>query len=237
MTEKNGGKDLVTRETIRTWKSSELQAEEFLRIKSNSSPVFQIQLQGLVERERVEDDGSVLFCAKPRIRVFARGGLYGEQAGRSVTVNQIEDLRFRRSVFAWTSRSKAVVKTGLSVSDLRAARRVSVLQRLETDDEQIVKVRPLLGETELTLYQIAEHTGFTHVEYLSVMFKRETGMTLGNCKIVGFERFPFLLAVDPRQPVVTTVLGMTEQSINPCSFPRVTFLRFAHIHHVSVEFE
>ncbi|MEO6569482.1 MAG: DNA-binding transcriptional regulator [Opitutaceae bacterium] len=39
------------------------------------------------------------------------------------------------------------------------------------------RVRQLLAETKLSLYQIAERTGFEHVEYLSVVFKRETGQT------------------------------------------------------------
>jgi LacI family transcriptional regulator len=39
------------------------------------------------------------------------------------------------------------------------------------------RVRQLLTETDLPLYVIAERAGFEHVEYLSVVFKRETGMT------------------------------------------------------------
>jgi LacI family transcriptional regulator len=47
--------------------------------------------------------------------------------------------------------------------------------------DEIVKVRirrvkELLCETDLPLYVIAEKTGFEHVEYLSVAFKREEGM-------------------------------------------------------------
>ena len=42
---------------------------------------------------------------------------------------------------------------------------------------RLARVKQLLGETELALYQIAERTGFEHVEYLSVVFKRETGVT------------------------------------------------------------
>ena len=34
-----------------------------------------------------------------------------------------------------------------------------------------------LSETDLPLYLIAERTGFEHVEYLSVVFKREEGRT------------------------------------------------------------
>lgn len=42
---------------------------------------------------------------------------------------------------------------------------------------RLERVRQLLAETDLALYQIAERTGFEHVEYLSVVFKRETGRT------------------------------------------------------------
>ena len=42
---------------------------------------------------------------------------------------------------------------------------------------RLARVKQLLGETELALDQIAERTGFEHVEYLSVLFKRETGKT------------------------------------------------------------
>ena len=79
---------------------------------------------------------------------------------------------------------------GINVSDvLRAvplSRRV-LEQRFQrwlgcTPREEILHVRlgrvkQLLGETELPLYLVAERTGFEHVEYLSVVFKRETGQT------------------------------------------------------------
>ena len=42
---------------------------------------------------------------------------------------------------------------------------------------RLARVKQLLGETELALYQIAERAGFEHVEYLSVVFKREMGVT------------------------------------------------------------
>ncbi len=79
---------------------------------------------------------------------------------------------------------------GINVSDvLRAAplsRRVleQRFQRLlgRTPREEILhvrltRVRQLLSDTDLPLYLIAERTGFEHVEYLSVVFKRETGKT------------------------------------------------------------
>lgn len=41
---------------------------------------------------------------------------------------------------------------------------------------QLNRVKQLLVETDLPLAEIAERTGFAHVEYLSVVFKRETGL-------------------------------------------------------------
>lgn len=50
-----------------------------------------------------------------------------------------------------------------------------------TPHEEIIRiklnrVKQLLTETSLTLEQIAERSGFSHVEYLTVAFKREVGM-------------------------------------------------------------
>ena len=40
---------------------------------------------------------------------------------------------------------------------------------------QLNRVKELLTGTELSVAQIAERAGFRHTEYLSVVFKRETG--------------------------------------------------------------
>jgi LacI family transcriptional regulator len=40
---------------------------------------------------------------------------------------------------------------------------------------QLNRVKRLLGETDLSLAEIAERSGFEHVEYLSVVFKKEFG--------------------------------------------------------------
>ena len=40
---------------------------------------------------------------------------------------------------------------------------------------QLNRVKTLLGETDLSLSEIAERSGFEHVEYLSVVFKKEIG--------------------------------------------------------------
>lgn len=42
---------------------------------------------------------------------------------------------------------------------------------------RLERVKRLLSETDLPLAAIADRTGFRHVEYLSVAFKRQTGMT------------------------------------------------------------
>lgn len=47
--------------------------------------------------------------------------------------------------------------------------------REEITRVQIHRVKRLLTETELPLAEIAGRTGFRHVEYLTVVFKRETG--------------------------------------------------------------
>ncbi|QXD24562.1 helix-turn-helix transcriptional regulator [Opitutia bacterium ISCC 51] len=43
---------------------------------------------------------------------------------------------------------------------------------------QIQKVKQLLLETNYTLAHIASLTGFEHPEYMSVVFKKNNGMTL-----------------------------------------------------------
>jgi LacI family transcriptional regulator len=47
---------------------------------------------------------------------------------------------------------------------------------------QVARIRQLLIETDFPLKKIAELTGFEHVEYMCVLFKRLTGMTPGSCR-------------------------------------------------------
>src|SRR5260221_13128001 len=47
---------------------------------------------------------------------------------------------------------------------------------------QIERIKQLLVETDFTLEHIAELSGFEHPEYMSVLFKRETGQTPGKCR-------------------------------------------------------
>lgn len=48
---------------------------------------------------------------------------------------------------------------------------------------RIERVRELLTETQMSLTQIANATGFHHQEYLGVVFKSETGMTPGEYRL------------------------------------------------------
>ncbi len=110
----------------------------------------------------------------------------GVAARQSTDVLAVDDREIARAV--QFIREHAC--EGINVSDVLGAvplsRRVleQRFQRLlgRTPREEILhvrlgRVRQLLAETDLALYQIAERTGFEHVEYLSVVFKRETGKT------------------------------------------------------------
>ena len=53
---------------------------------------------------------------------------------------------------------------------------------------QLNRTKELLATTDLTLPQIAQLTGFSHSEYLSVVFKRESGETPGQYRRRSQER-------------------------------------------------
>jgi LacI family transcriptional regulator len=63
------------------------------------------------------------------------------------------------------------------VLEQRFQRHLGRTPREEILHVRLNRVKQLLGETDLPLYLIAERTGFEHVEYLSVVFKRETAKT------------------------------------------------------------
>jgi LacI family transcriptional regulator len=63
------------------------------------------------------------------------------------------------------------------VLEQRFQRMLGLTPREEILQVRLARVKQLLGETDLPLYLIAERTGFEHVEYLSVVFKREMALT------------------------------------------------------------
>jgi len=110
----------------------------------------------------------------------------GVAARQSTDVLAIAD----RAVVQAVQFIRAHASEGIKVDDILKAVRITrrVLERRfqrllgRTPHEEILhvklaRVRQLLAETDLPLYQIAERTGFQHVEYLSVSFKRELGVT------------------------------------------------------------
>jgi len=48
---------------------------------------------------------------------------------------------------------------------------------------QLRKIRQLLLETDFPLKRIAELTGFEHMEYMCVLFKRVTGVSPGTYRV------------------------------------------------------
>jgi LacI family transcriptional regulator len=70
-----------------------------------------------------------------------------------------------------------VVRLSRRVFEQRFQRLLGRTPREEILDVRLRRVKQLLGETDLPLYVVAERAGFEHVEYLSVVFKRETGRT------------------------------------------------------------
>ena len=110
----------------------------------------------------------------------------GVAARQSTDVLAIDDREIVRAV----QFIRAHACEGINVADVLKAVRVSrrVLEQRfrrllgRSPHEEILqlkltRVQQLLSETDWPLYVIAERTGFDHVEYLSVAFKREMGMT------------------------------------------------------------
>ena len=78
------------------------------------------------------------------------------------------------------------IKVQAVVDELAMSRRVlehrfrRLLGRTPHDEilrVQIEQVSQLLAETDLPLATIADRTGFKHAEYMSVAFKRQTGLS------------------------------------------------------------
>jgi LacI family transcriptional regulator len=86
-----------------------------------------------------------------------------ENASQGITVEQV-----LKHAFASRSQLEKKFRQFLGRSPQAEIRRV-----------QVAKIKQLLLETDYPLKTIAELTGFEHVEYLSVVFKRLTGESPG----------------------------------------------------------
>jgi LacI family transcriptional regulator len=105
---------------------------------------------------------------------------------QSTDVLAVDDRAVARAVQYIRDHACEGIKVGDVLRSVPLSRRVleQRFQRLlgHTPREEILHVRlnrvkQLLAETDLPLYLVAERTGFEHAEYLSVLFKRETGKT------------------------------------------------------------
>ncbi len=85
------------------------------------------------------------------------------KAGQGITVNDV--LRY-----AFTSRSQL---------EKKFRRHLGRSPQAEIRRLQVARIRQLLFETDFPLKKIAEMTGFEHVEYMCVVFKRLTGDSPG----------------------------------------------------------
>ena len=79
---------------------------------------------------------------------------------------------------------------------------------------QLARVQELLLETELSLEEIAERAGFSHVEYLSVAFKRELGMPPSKFRAENRPRSS-TGAVKPLKPEPITIAGAQNGKMHP----------------------
>lgn len=119
----------------------------------------------------------------PTAHLIAPLGLAPRQ---STDVLAIDDRQIARAVQFIREHACTAINVGDVLRAVPLSRRVleQRFQRLlgRTPREEILHVRlnrvkELLTETKLSLDEIAERVGFEHVEYLSVVFKRETGLT------------------------------------------------------------
>jgi LacI family transcriptional regulator len=89
-------------------------------------------------------------------------------------------LRFIRTNFMTGIHVADVVKQIPLSRRVFESRFVKLLGRTPHDEItrlRIERVKELLSETELSLQAIAARVGFRHEEYLSAVFKKQTGMT------------------------------------------------------------
>lgn len=142
------------------------------------------------DAERIGFEAAVLLerlmagKAAPRqpLRVPPRGVV----TRQSSDVYAVEDTLVSRAVRFIREHACGGIKVEDVLREARCSR--SVLERrfrqhlgrspqAELRAVQLRRVRQLLTETDWTLPRIAEAAGFAHPEYLSVVFKRETGQT------------------------------------------------------------
>ena len=110
----------------------------------------------------------------------------GIETRQSTDTLAIEDAEIAEALRFIRRHASSGINVGDVLKEVPLSRRVleSRFRKLlgRTPHEEIVRqrigrVQQLLSETELSLREIADRTGFEHAEYLSVAFKQATGQT------------------------------------------------------------
>lgn len=110
----------------------------------------------------------------------------GVETRQSTDTLAIEDVDVAQALRFIRERARDGIDVGDVLRAVPVSRRVleARFRKLigRTPHEEILRVRlhrvrQLLGETDLPIAEIAHRTGFRHAEYLSVAFKRDTGLS------------------------------------------------------------
>lgn len=84
----------------------------------------------------------------------------------------------------------AAVPLSRSVLDRRFTQVLGHSPKEEISRVRLQRIKQLLADTDLKLPQVAAMTGFPHPEYLSAMFKKTTGQTLGEFRAANRRHTP-----------------------------------------------
>jgi LacI family transcriptional regulator len=136
-------------------------AAELLDRLLQGTPVSPIEIK--VEPVGVITRGSTDGLSIPDTGIAAALALIRKEACNGITI---------REVLKRTSISRSHLEQGFR-------RYINRSPRAEIRRIQILVIKKLLKETTFPLKEIAEQTGFEHIEYLSVFFKRAVGLTPG----------------------------------------------------------
>jgi AraC-like DNA-binding protein len=98
---------------------------------------------------------------------------------RRLPVVDLNDLHLDLGLPRVASDMLAEVRCSRSVLERRFREHLGHSPQAELRAIQLRRVKELLRETDWTLPRIAEAAGIEHPEYLSVIFRRETGQTPG----------------------------------------------------------
>ncbi len=110
----------------------------------------------------------------------------GIETRQSTDTLAIEDAEIAAAVRFIRRHADTGINVGDVLKEVPLSRRVlesrfrKILGRTPHEEivrQRIGRIQQLLSETELSLREIADRTGFEHAEYLSVAFKQATGQT------------------------------------------------------------